>query len=564
MEDKKQTKQDKANGLASSSGYKDFMSMPLMSKLAKGVLGGVTNTKFEQDPNFSKVGPSNKQKDIKKKESQADVLAKTFNLIQEQYFYKKSKIEDTKKYQKKLQEQKEKFLKETIQILTPDNTTGKALKPGKMGRVAKKSKLGGGLKFGLKTAAVVGGLFIAKDALSNIDWKKELGDFNFKDFDFGDIQSKIQGMAGYKPPDAETTGAAMGGEKAGDWKNDAEFLKKVNDYAKEKDMKASDLLAVMASESGISASAVNEKSGATGLIQFTKETAKGLGTSTDELAKMSRSEQFEYVKKYLDSGVGPKLKKGATAGDVYAKVYLPARSGNETLATEGENYYEANKGLDVNKEGKITKQGLQKRAEAKKQEYNIQDVQSTSMGELKTLKDSDISSGRGHRHVLGKAGFHEGIDIRGKEGDPVTAVKSGTVISVGASGDYGNLIRIDHGDGVETRYAHLSKMDVKVGDMVAKGQKIGAVGSTGRSTGPHLHYEVLKGGKKIDPDSMKELYVNPVVPDYKVASTTPQPASPQSSTIISSVTNIKGGTTILKSTQAPTYPPALLNYLGYN
>ena len=433
-----------------------------------------------------------------------------------------------------------------------------------MGRVAKKSKLGGSLKFGLKTAAVLGGLFIAKDSLASIDWKKELGDFNFKDFDFGDIQSKIQGMAGYKPPDAETTGAAMGGEKAGDWKNDAEFLKKVNDYAKEKDMKASDLLAVMASESGISASAVNEKSGATGLIQFTKETAKGLGTSTDELAKMSRSEQFEYVKKYLDSGVGPKLKKGATAGDVYAKVYLPARSGNETLATEGENYYEANKGLDVNKEGKITKQGLQKRAEAKKQEYNIQDVQSTSMGELKTLKDSDISSGRGHRHVLGKAGFHEGIDIRGKEGDPVTAVKSGTVISVGASGDYGNLIRIDHGDGVETRYAHLSKMDVKVGDMVAKGQKIGAVGSTGRSTGPHLHYEVLKGGKKIDPDSMKELYVNPVVPDYKVASTTPQPASPQSSTIISSVTNIKGGTTILKSTQAPTYPPALLNYLGYN
>ena len=564
MEDKKQTKQDKANGLASSSGYKDFMSMPLMSKLAKGVLGGVTNTKFEQDPNFSKVGPSNKQKDIKKKEPQADILAKTFNLIQEQYFYKKSKIEDTKEYQKKLHEQKEKFLKETIQILSPDNTTGKALTPGKMGRVAKKSKLGGSLKFGLKTAAVLGGLFIAKDSLASIDWKKELGDFNFKDYDFGDIQSKIQGMAGYKPPDAETTGAAMGGEKAGDWKNDAEFLKKVNDYAKEKDMKASDLLAVMASESGISASAVNEKSGATGLIQFTKETAKGLGTSTDELAKMSRSEQFEYVKKYLDSGVGPKLKKGATAGDVYAKVYLPARSGNETLSTEGENYYEANKGLDVNKEGKITKQGLQKRAEAKKQEFNIQDVQNTGMSELKTLKDTDISSGRGQRYVLGKAGYHEGIDIKGKEGDPVTAVKSGTVISVGASGDYGNLIRIDHGDGVETRYAHLSKMDVKVGDMVAKGQKIGAVGSTGRSTGPHLHYEVLKGGKKIDPDSMKELYVNPVVPDYKVASTTPQPASPQSSTIISSVTNIKGGTTILKSTQAPTYPPALLNYLGYN
>ena len=100
--------------------------------------------------------------------------------------------------------------------------------------------------------------------------------------------------------------------------------------------------------------------------------------------------------------------------------------------------------------------------------------------------------------------------------------------------------------------------------MVAKGQKIGAVGSTGRSTGPHLHYEVLKGGKKIDPDSMKELYVNPVVPDYKVAST-PQSTSGQGTTIVSSVTNnIKGGTTILKSTQAPTYPPALLNYLGYN
>jgi murein DD-endopeptidase MepM/ murein hydrolase activator NlpD len=103
-------------------------------------------------------------------------------------------------------------------------------------------------------------------------------------------------------------------------------------------------------------------------------------------------------------------------------------------------------------------------------------------------------------------------------------------------------------------------MDVKVGDIVSKGQKIGAVGSTGRSTGPHLHYEVLKGGKKIDPDSMKELYVNPVVPDYKVAST-PQTTSSQGTTIISSVSNnIKGGTIIQKRSQSPSNPPALDGY----
>lgn len=95
--------------------------------------------------------------------------------------------------------------------------------------------------------------------------------------------------------------------------------------------------------------------------------------------------------------------------------------------------------------------------------------------------------------------FHTGVDIRGKVGDPVFAAAEGTVIQAEYFGGYGNYIVIQHSDVYTTSYAHLSKIDVEVGDKINKGEIIGAVGSTGRSTGPHLHYEIIKNGKPIDP-----------------------------------------------------------------
>ncbi len=96
-------------------------------------------------------------------------------------------------------------------------------------------------------------------------------------------------------------------------------------------------------------------------------------------------------------------------------------------------------------------------------------------------------------------GFHEGIDISSDKGDPVYATADGVVETASYSGDYGNLIEIRHGFGLSTRYGHLSKYAVKVGDTVKRGQVIGYVGATGRATGSHLHYEILANGQRIDP-----------------------------------------------------------------
>ncbi len=95
--------------------------------------------------------------------------------------------------------------------------------------------------------------------------------------------------------------------------------------------------------------------------------------------------------------------------------------------------------------------------------------------------------------------FHGGIDIDGERGDIVVAPAAGTVSKAGWQGGYGNLIEIDHGNGLTTLYGHLSKVEVAVGDIVSRNQLMGYVGSTGRSTGPHLHYELRLNDQPINP-----------------------------------------------------------------
>lgn len=97
---------------------------------------------------------------------------------------------------------------------------------------------------------------------------------------------------------------------------------------------------------------------------------------------------------------------------------------------------------------------------------------------------------------------HQGLDIGLKTGDPIYATFDGKVRVSKAAGDYGNLIVIRHNNGLETYYAHLSQRDVEVGDWVVAGQQIGLGGSTGRSTGPHLHYEVRYKGQSFDPERL--------------------------------------------------------------
>jgi murein DD-endopeptidase MepM/ murein hydrolase activator NlpD len=113
------------------------------------------------------------------------------------------------------------------------------------------------------------------------------------------------------------------------------------------------------------------------------------------------------------------------------------------------------------------------------------------------------SSGYGWREdpINRRAKFHHGTDYRGKRGTPVLAAGNGSVIFAGRRGGYGRVVFIDHGNGVITRYAHLNRIDVKVGDTLAAGQQLGQLGSSGRTTGAHLHFEVRLTGRSVDPNT---------------------------------------------------------------
>lgn len=95
--------------------------------------------------------------------------------------------------------------------------------------------------------------------------------------------------------------------------------------------------------------------------------------------------------------------------------------------------------------------------------------------------------------------FHGGVDLVAPSGSPVAAARGGTVVFVGWAGAYGYAVYLDHEGGWQTRYAHLSRIDVRVGDRVRQGAQVGAVGSTGASTGPHVHFEIRHEGRALDP-----------------------------------------------------------------
>ena len=122
------------------------------------------------------------------------------------------------------------------------------------------------------------------------------------------------------------------------------------------------------------------------------------------------------------------------------------------------------------------------------------------------VKRGYISSAYGYRSdpFTGKKAFHKGVDIPSAMGSPIHALAAGVVTYSGNKKGFGNMVEIDHGNGYSTRYAHISKLVVKTGDRVDQDQVIAEIGSTGRSTGPHLHLEMFKDGRRFNP--RKRLY----------------------------------------------------------
>lgn len=128
-------------------------------------------------------------------------------------------------------------------------------------------------------------------------------------------------------------------------------------------------------------------------------------------------------------------------------------------------------------------------------------IQEQSIIDGRPIEKGWLSSHYGYRTdpFTGKRAWHAGVDFAGKEGSNVLSVAAGVVTWSGERWGYGNLVEVSHGDGYSTRYAHCKEVHVKVGDIVQKEQIIAKMGSTGRSTGPHVHYEVIKDGKTLNP-----------------------------------------------------------------
>ncbi len=126
------------------------------------------------------------------------------------------------------------------------------------------------------------------------------------------------------------------------------------------------------------------------------------------------------------------------------------------------------------------------------------------------VKGADLQSNFGRRvdPFTGRLAFHAGLDLSGPSGSKIVAAGDGKVVGAGWEGAYGNAIDIDHGFGLITRYGHLSAISVSEGDVIRKGQVIGVQGSTGRSTGPHLHYEVRQYNRPLNPANFLSVVTN--------------------------------------------------------
>ena len=233
--------------------------------------------------------------------------------------------------------------------------------------------------------------------------------------------------------------------------------------------------------------------------------------ATDEKVLLYMSDRRNQYGKYDEVNALKAAASASTADDFIKKVSDHDRK-DENIEKAFSKYLENN---PDNKKGLINRIDLREKTAS---EY----VQPPSA--------TNVSSGFGRRKdpFSGKESDHTGIDIPATPGTPVNSTKSGRVVVAGLQPGadkkqgYGNLVVVDHGNGVITKYAHLSSIDVKVGDEVTEGQKLGGVGSTGSSTGPHLHYEILQQGKPVDPLTNALSQINPVgqIPAQEVAQTT--------------------------------------------
>jgi murein DD-endopeptidase MepM/ murein hydrolase activator NlpD len=197
------------------------------------------------------------------------------------------------------------------------------------------------------------------------------------------------------------------------------------------------------------------------------ENVKLMSTAVQDL-----NERSELIESVMDTiGIELKNSKKSTPGENSGGPYIPAEESKEVLS-----YDELLKSTD---------------------EY-LRAIQLMPVGRP---VPGTVSSRYGRRSdpLNKKKAFHEGVDIRGKRGERVRTTAGGTVLKALKNGSYGNYVEIDHGNGYRTIYAHMQNYLVRKGEKVKQGDVIGQVGNSGRSTGPHLHYEIQRNNKPVDP-----------------------------------------------------------------
>lgn len=203
-------------------------------------------------------------------------------------------------------------------------------------------------------------------------------------------------------------------------------------------------------------------------LSFKKEKEALLSTAVNEL--QSRSEIIEDI--ISDIGITIKPAPGDSASGSGGPFVAADKSNYDELIYRADNYLETLKILP-----------------------------------LGTPVKGSVSSWFGKRQdpLNSKDAFHEGIDFRGRKGDPILATGEGEVVFVGRNGGYGKVVTIDHGNGYTSSFAHMDSFDVSKGDYVTRGQQIGRVGNSGRSTGSHLHYELNYRGRPANPYSFMKV-----------------------------------------------------------
>ena len=316
--------------------------------------------------------------------------------------------------------------------------------------------------------------------------------------------NRIKDYLGIGAPGPETLGpgqyAAVGDLSgvSGDWKNDTEFINAVNEVAQKYNFDANDLLGLMYHESARTMSpTINTNPNAAGLFQFTK---RGGGFDIEAVLRMSRAEQVRLADREIFAKYLP---RNANAGQLYAAVYLPGIAKNQgfqgILSRAGEEYYESNPSLDNNNDNVIDYNDLARVISERRIELGLGQSPSLSGG---GLLSSPVSGALSLTDRYGdRGGTHLGLDIDGETGDPIMAVLGGTVVAAGDSGgNAGIRVNIRHDNGMESRYFHLSRVNVSEGQRVTRGQLIGEMGSTGRSSGSHLHLELFVNGRRVNPE----------------------------------------------------------------